>query len=84
VVSLGGLHMSTHTPGKHPMCHTSRLQHDDLESHLNLNLLIAQRKGANKSGTTADSSGVKAKSVKAGSRLTFEVQHLCAWREVNH
>jgi hypothetical protein len=39
VVILGGLHMSTHSLGKHPMCHTSRLQHEGLGSHLNLNFL---------------------------------------------
>jgi hypothetical protein len=60
VVSLGGLHMFTHTLGKHPMCHTSRLQHDGLGSHLNLNFIYAKIKGANKAGKTADSSVKKA------------------------
>jgi hypothetical protein len=38
--SRGAEHMSTHTLGKHPMCHTSRQQHDGLGSHLNLNLYM--------------------------------------------
>jgi hypothetical protein len=66
------------------MCHTSRLQQDGLVSHLNLNFVYAQITGANEAGKTADNSVKEVKSVKAGSRLTVEVQYLCAWREVNH
>jgi hypothetical protein len=70
-----GLHMSTHTLGKHPICHTSRLPHDGLGSHLNLNSVYAKIKGANKAGKTA-----VCHEAGAGSRLTFEVQHLCMAR----
>jgi hypothetical protein len=38
--------MSTHTLGKHPICHTSTLQHDGLGSHLNLNFIYAFKEKA--------------------------------------
>jgi hypothetical protein len=58
VVILGGLHMSTHTLGKHSIWHTSRLQHGVLGSHLSI---FSQIKGANKAGKAAEGQ-------KAGSR----------------
>jgi hypothetical protein len=35
----GSAKMPTHTLGKHPICHTSRLRHDGLGSHLNPNVI---------------------------------------------